>query len=58
MQKWEYKFVVLDRNAEEAQLNRFGAEGWELVAVDNTTMCYLKRPKAEQPPKLPPIRQK
>jgi hypothetical protein len=48
MQKWEYRFVMLDRGSEEAQLNHLGAEGWELVAVDMTTMCYLKRPLSAQ----------
>ena len=46
MQKWEYRIVNLDHNPDtaEAQLNALGEQGWELVAIYNTTTCYLKRP--------------
>ena len=42
MQKWEYK--VLQAPTED-QLNLYGSQGWELVAIDQTSRFYLKRPK-------------
>ena len=52
MQKWEYKTVYSPRANE---LNKLGAEGWELVCVvaevsgtadstSSSTEAYLKRP--------------
>jgi hypothetical protein len=44
MQKWEYRIVKLqDAIKSEAELNRLGAEGWELVAAAEYWAC-LKRP--------------
>jgi len=41
MKRYEYKKItVLWR--QERELNKWGYEGWELVAVDGGTM-YLKR---------------
>ena len=45
---WEYRAIAL-QPGDESQLNRLGAEGWELVAVvpdgkAAVTACYLKRP--------------
>ncbi len=40
MQKWEYK--VLRHGASEEELNKLGAEGWELIAVTEGG-TYLKR---------------
>jgi hypothetical protein len=37
---WEYK--VLEANWDEKQLNRLGAEGWELVAVDASRGDYIR----------------
>jgi hypothetical protein len=52
MQKWEYKMIAL---VSESDLNRWGEQGWELVAVASgaidlrdatkTTAAILKRPK-------------
>jgi hypothetical protein len=46
-QKWEYFVKVTGANASE--LNRYfneaGADGWELVAVDDRTY-FFKRPKS------------
>jgi hypothetical protein len=59
MKKWEYQVVNLgyapsrsdeERERSEAELlNRFGAVGWELVAViyvEGNSLAYLKREKA------------
>lgn len=43
MQKWEYKIVPLIKFAER-ELNRLGAEGWELVAWDFKGLYIFKRP--------------
>ena len=43
MQKWEYKVINLGHANWEAQLNELGRQGWELVAVENTDTCFLKR---------------
>lgn len=45
MQKWEY--MVID-DPTETELNKLGAQGWELVAVNGHPYykCFLKRPKA------------
>ena len=44
--KWEYKSVLLDRRAD---LNPFGADGWELVSVSgqgaDQMMFYFRRRK-------------
>ena len=37
---WQYK--VLEANCDEKQLNRLGAEGWELVAVDASRGDYVR----------------
>ena len=50
MQKWEYK--VIDGWPSQRELNRLGAEGWELVSVAavgdefeaDKVKAYLKRP--------------
>ena len=49
MQKWEYKRLV-GYFLTESELNEFGNEGWELIAVtysDNSGMShyYFKRPR-------------
>ena len=45
MQKWEYK-IVKELQISEAELNRLGSEGWELVQFDYDLGYYLfKRPK-------------
>jgi hypothetical protein len=44
---WEYR---IESDLAEAALNRLGAEGWELVAVDTrngNATCYLKRPRLD-----------
>lgn len=50
MNKYEYKTIMLSRTSGSAEatahLNKQGAEGWELVAVTESTigyMCFLKR---------------
>ena len=44
MQKWEYiLFLRGGSERNQAELNRLGAEGWELVAIDDRFL-YLKRP--------------
>lgn len=44
MQKWEYKRV---EGCDEEDLNKLGAEGWELVATLSVGSCWFifKRPK-------------
>ena len=44
MQKWEYKFVSLRRSDLEAELNKLGVDGWELVAWESPSQCIFKRP--------------
>jgi hypothetical protein len=47
---WEYKVwseglrARMDDTRYERELNRFGAEGWELVAADNARHVF-KRPR-------------
>jgi len=42
---WEYKVTGAPGSAEE-KLNQLGAQGWELVSVDQDgTVFYLKRAK-------------
>jgi hypothetical protein len=59
MQKWEYKAEVSETPLEN-KLNEIGNQGWELVSAFYDTqygyVYYFKRPKAEEPPTLPPIR--
>jgi len=46
MQKWEYKIVA---KATEAEINRLGEEGWELISVTENITYYtffFKRPKS------------
>jgi hypothetical protein len=45
MQKWEYKVVHFSINV-QAELNKLGVQGWELVAVDDLHQLYLKRRKS------------
>jgi hypothetical protein len=43
---WEYKRVGHATETGEPELNQLGAQGWELVAVDQEgTVFYLKRPR-------------
>jgi hypothetical protein len=54
MQKWEYKSIPIIRSyagvvAHEPQLNKLGAEGWELIAIvsaceGNAGTTVFKRP--------------
>ena len=47
MQKWEYKIIDVP---DQAELNKLGTEGWDLVAVAATgtqyfrVRAFLKRP--------------
>ena len=34
MQKWEYKMLRNSDITSEEELNKLGAQGWELVAMD------------------------
>lgn len=46
--KWEYKVI---KPCEESVLNKFGQEGWELIAVvkdSHFAGFYLKRPIEER----------
>ncbi len=45
MDYWEYKYVRLD-GVLEAELNKYGRYGWELVAIttmDNCVSAVMKR---------------
>ena len=42
MGQWEY--LILQAPTEN-QLNLYGSQGWELVAIDQSSRFYLKRPK-------------
>jgi hypothetical protein len=46
-QTWEYQVIAANPNQLMSQMNKLGAEGWELVAVsgDGPVFAYLKRPK-------------
>lgn len=45
MQRWEYKVANVNFIQElEAALNELGAEGWELVSVDEYLNLVFKRP--------------
>lgn len=51
MQQWEDRYIYLSRDTIEDGLNRFGAQGWEVIAStrsqgDNGAYFTLKRPKA------------
>ena len=71
--KWEYRVIRIDdsrpdqaggrpgRGSAEEQLNKLGAEGWELVSVRidsqanrNSPIFYLKRPVGNGSPKKAP----
>jgi hypothetical protein len=42
---WEYKIDNQNVNPyQETELNRFGSQGWELVALDNGNFVF-KRPR-------------
>lgn len=47
MQEWEYKFVYISGSYEEIEqeLNKLGAEGWELTAWNSVDGFVFKRPK-------------
>jgi len=47
MQKWEYKCVYITGGYEkiEQELNRLGAEGWELTAWNSVEGFVFKRRK-------------
>jgi F420-0:gamma-glutamyl ligase-like protein len=45
---WEYKVETLNLSANrtiETQLNRLGAEGWELIGMSDAGRAIFKRPK-------------
>ncbi len=52
--RWEYRSVLLPR---EADINPYGAEGWELVSVTaqpgDQAVYYFRRPKEEKPAGIP-----
>ncbi len=53
--QWEYKVEDISWAAEarkERHLNFLGAEGWELVSVDEN-IAYMKREKKEAEPQEP-----
>jgi len=50
MVEWEY--LVLGLSLEASYLNKFGADGWELVHIGNGFM-YFKRPVIEAPKAAP-----
>jgi hypothetical protein len=55
-EKWEYKKIGCS-DITEADLNKHGDEGWELVSVSYGTTCYgffFKRPKKERFHPTPP----
>lgn len=50
--KWEYKIYVADNVASVADLNKIGADHWELVGIDaaealQVIYYYFKRPVEE-----------
>ncbi|HKO43120.1 MAG TPA: hypothetical protein VJU84_07515 [Pyrinomonadaceae bacterium] len=52
---------LVDKSPLKSEIaDRYGAEGWELVAIDFEESGYwemvFKRSKTEKPPTLPPIR--
>lgn len=50
MKKWEYRvesYFHNDAYERQADLDRLGAEGWELVSVDQS-VAYLKRELEEE----------
>lgn len=51
--KWEYKVVRIVSSEIETELNRLGAEEWELVGISDSgyyiVVLYLKRPKSYPP---------
>ena len=53
MTKWEYASVPLISHALQEILNQWGAEGWELVQVQESpttgTVAFMRRPKDEDP---------
>lgn len=43
MKKWEYCYVnLMYVNKGKEEMNKLGAEGWELVSVNNS-IAYFKR---------------
>ncbi len=48
---WEYKFARLCKQNVDAELNKYGEQGWELVSVPvlsgDCTYSYFKRPKKQ-----------
>jgi hypothetical protein len=52
-QQWEYKVIHLPWGTEPAEvlakkqalLTQLGADGWELVALDDKGTAFFKRPK-------------
>jgi hypothetical protein len=46
MHKWEY--MIIERGITEEELNRLGAQGWELVLTPPGKLCFIfKRPIVE-----------
>lgn len=56
MTRWEYWVhrYVGDTKKIEQVLNELGAEGWELVTVDEESIFYLKRGAGEADPASTP----
>ena len=46
-QCWQYRVLESGLAYEEAELNRLGREGWELIAVEARRL-YLRRPMARR----------
>lgn len=59
--KWEYLVTVLSSDPfdDEREMDDYGREGWELVAVTpagarRASVAYFKRPLADEPAPTPP----
>lgn len=60
MQKWEYRVLEWEEIGTASRrgelFNTLGQDGWELTLVTDDYAYIFKRPMAEKPPTLPPIR--
>lgn len=62
MSEWEYMKVDLNNAARKEDdinvLNRFGKDGWDLVAVTSNNMAYLKKIVPGTEPQRPTTRRR